>query len=280
MGSDRPARRRPGNRSVLRAGGGALGSCANRRHRSDDRRAPDDRGDHQRARQHPEPRADPRDNQRLADPRDSRRRRGPPTRWRAQGRADDRRAASMPRRSVPRRPRTSCCTLWPHQRSRNDSGVCDNVVVILIPMLNPDGHRLVVDWYNTTRNTPFEGAPMPWLDHKYAGHDINRDAFMMNMAESRNLSRFFYTTWHPQVFLTHASDGQRRPAHSSCRPSPIRSIATTTRSSGAKPRCSAARWRSSSSATAVRAWSRTRCTTTTGRDTRIRRRSATTPSAC
>ena len=39
-------------------------------------------------------------------------------------------------------------------------------------------------------------------DHKYAGHDINRDAFMMNLAESRNLARFFYTEWHPQVFLT------------------------------------------------------------------------------
>ena len=43
---------------------------------------------------------------------------------------------------------------------------------------------------------------MPWLYHKYAGHDINRDAFMMNLPENRNLARFFYTEWHPQVFLT------------------------------------------------------------------------------
>jgi hypothetical protein len=77
-----------------------------------------------------------------------------------------------------------------------------NVVVILIPSLNPDGHRLVVDWYNKQKGTPYEGGPMPWLYHKYAGHDINRDGFMMNMAENRNLSRFFYTNWHPQVFLT------------------------------------------------------------------------------
>ena len=77
-----------------------------------------------------------------------------------------------------------------------------NAVVILIPMLNPDGHRLVVDWYERYRNTPFEGAPLPWPDHKYAGHDINRDAFMMNMPESRNLARFFYSEWHPQVFLS------------------------------------------------------------------------------
>jgi hypothetical protein len=87
----------------------------------------------------------------------------------------------------------------------NDDATLDQLrraVIIVIPMLNPDGHRLVVDWYNQYRNTPFQGAPMPWPDHKYAGHDINRDAFMMNMAESRNLSRFFYSEWHPQIFLT------------------------------------------------------------------------------
>ncbi len=78
----------------------------------------------------------------------------------------------------------------------------DNLVVIIIPMLNPDGHRLVVDWYNKNKSTTFEGGPMPWPDHKYAGHDINRDAFMMNLAESRNLARFFYREWHPQVFLS------------------------------------------------------------------------------
>jgi zinc carboxypeptidase len=80
--------------------------------------------------------------------------------------------------------------------------VLRNVVIILIPSLNPDGHRLVVDWYQRTKGTSFEGGPMPWLYHKYVGHDINRDAFMMNMVENRNLARFFYTSWHPQVFLT------------------------------------------------------------------------------
>jgi hypothetical protein len=69
-------------------------------------------------------------------------------------------------------------------------------------MLNPDGHRLVVDWYNKNKGTAFEGGPMPWPDQKYAGHDINRDAFMMNLAESRNLARFFYRDWHPQIFLS------------------------------------------------------------------------------
>jgi hypothetical protein len=88
----------------------------------------------------------------------------------------------------------------------------ENLVIIIVPSLNPDGHQLVVDWYLKHKGTPFEGSPMPWLYHKYAGHDINRDAFMMNLAESRNLARFFYSEWHPQIFLTMhemASNGAR-----------------------------------------------------------------------
>jgi hypothetical protein len=77
-----------------------------------------------------------------------------------------------------------------------------NVVIVLIPSLNPDGQRIVYDWYEKVRGTPWEGGPMPWLYHKYAGHDVNRDAFMLNLAESRNLARFLYSDWHPQVFLT------------------------------------------------------------------------------
>ena len=90
--------------------------------------------------------------------------------------------------------------------------VLQNVVVILIPSLNPDGHRMVVDWHEKTKDTPFAGTPPPGLTHKYVGHDINRDAFMMNLAESRNLARFFYSEWHPHVFLSlhqMGSDGPR-----------------------------------------------------------------------
>lgn len=80
--------------------------------------------------------------------------------------------------------------------------VLDNVVTVLIPSLNPDGERLVSEWYDRTKGTPYEGGVMPWLYHKYAGHDINRDAFMMNLVENRNLATFMYSDWHPQVFLT------------------------------------------------------------------------------
>ena len=89
--------------------------------------------------------------------------------------------------------------------------ILQSVIIILLPSLNPDGHKLVVEWHNRTKGTPFEGAPMPWLDHKYVGHDINRDAFMLNMVENRTLARFFYSEWHPQVFLTMHQMGTMGP---------------------------------------------------------------------
>ena len=83
------------------------------------------------------------------------------------------------------------------------------VVLILFPSLNPDGHVITVDWYRKWKGSEFEGAAMPWLYHKYVGHDINRDAFMMNMAENRSIADFFYRRWHPQVFLTMHQMGPR-----------------------------------------------------------------------
>ncbi len=87
----------------------------------------------------------------------------------------------------------------------------DDLIVVLLPSLNPDGHTLVVDWQRKMQGTPFEDAEMPWSYHKYVGHDINRDAFMLNMAESRTLARFFSREWHPQVFLTMHQMGTSGP---------------------------------------------------------------------
>jgi hypothetical protein len=93
----------------------------------------------------------------------------------------------------------------------NVAAVLRSTVVILFPSLNPDGHVLTVDWYRRWKGTEFEGSPMPWLYHRYVGHDINRDAFMMNMAENRALADFFYRRWHPQVFLSMHQMGTRGP---------------------------------------------------------------------
>ncbi len=75
-----------------------------------------------------------------------------------------------------------------------------------------EGRRpIAVDWYRKWKGTEFEGTNMPWLYHRYAGHDINRDAFMMNMAENRSIADFFYRRWHPQVFLTMHQMGPHGP---------------------------------------------------------------------
>jgi len=98
--------------------------------------------------------------------------------------------------------------------SANDErtvAMLDEIVVLLIPSLNPDGHTIVVDWQRKMQGTPFEGGPMPWPYHKYVGHDLNRDAFMLNMAESRSLARFFSREWHPQVFLSMHQMGSNGP---------------------------------------------------------------------
>jgi hypothetical protein len=87
-----------------------------------------------------------------------------------------------------------------------------NTVLILIPSANPDGIDIVADWYRKTLGTPFEGTDPPELYHHYAGHDDNRDWFMMNLAETKLVTRLFWKEWFPQiVYDVHqqGSDGSR-----------------------------------------------------------------------
>ncbi len=79
--------------------------------------------------------------------------------------------------------------------------VLDNVIVLLVPSLNPDGQMMVVDWYNKNLGTQFEASPMPWLYQKYVGHDNNRDMYMFTQAESRLTARLLWHDWFPAVWL-------------------------------------------------------------------------------
>jgi hypothetical protein len=77
--------------------------------------------------------------------------------------------------------------------------ILQNTILLLIPSPNPDGIDIVADWYRKTLRTPFEGREPPELYHHYAGHDDNRDWFMLNLKETQIVSRLFWHEWFPQI---------------------------------------------------------------------------------
>jgi hypothetical protein len=78
----------------------------------------------------------------------------------------------------------------------------DDVILLLMPMMNPDGHEIVVDWYREHRGEPWEMRPVE-VYHEYVGHDINRDWYMFRQAESRAVGRVLYEEWFPQIVFNH-----------------------------------------------------------------------------
>ncbi|QHT67932.1 peptidase M14 [Rhodocytophaga rosea] len=79
----------------------------------------------------------------------------------------------------------------------------ENVITLLMPVMNPDGMDIVVNWYKAVFGTPYETTNPPWLYHHYVGHDNNRDWFMNNMPESKAVSEMLYNKWYPQIVYNH-----------------------------------------------------------------------------
>jgi hypothetical protein len=77
--------------------------------------------------------------------------------------------------------------------------ILNNTILLLIPSSNPDGIDIVANWYRKTLGTKSEGSAPPELYHHYAGHDNNRDWFMLNLAETRNITKLYWQEWFPHI---------------------------------------------------------------------------------
>ncbi|HEX8354630.1 MAG TPA: M14 metallopeptidase family protein, partial [Pyrinomonadaceae bacterium] len=84
-------------------------------------------------------------------------------------------------------------------RDAETAEILDNTILILIPSPNPDGIDIVADWYRRSLGKPWEGSEPPELYHHYAGHDDNRDWFMLNLRETRDVTRLLWKEWFPQL---------------------------------------------------------------------------------
>jgi hypothetical protein len=77
--------------------------------------------------------------------------------------------------------------------------VLDQTIIILSPSQNPDGAQMVAEWNAKMLGTRFEGGPLPFLYHKYVGHDNNRDWYMFTQKESQISVGRIWNYWHPQI---------------------------------------------------------------------------------
>jgi hypothetical protein len=90
-------------------------------------------------------------------------------------------------------------------------GILHNVIVVLVPSLNPDGQQLVVDWYKKYLGTPYEGSNPVVLWHHYTGHDDNRDWSSFTQVETRLAVEKIINPWHPQILYDLHQMGSNGP---------------------------------------------------------------------
>lgn len=85
--------------------------------------------------------------------------------------------------------------------------ILDNVIV-LMTHANPDGQELQSDWYMREKDPMKRSlSGLPRLYEKYAGHDNNRDFFMLNLKETQNMGRQLFVEWIPQIMYNHHQAG-------------------------------------------------------------------------
>ena len=89
--------------------------------------------------------------------------------------------------------------------------ILNNVILVMAPSANPDGQVLVTNWYDEHLNTPYEGTNPPVLYQAYAGHDDNRDLFLLSQKESRMTAQLLWHDWFPAIWLDEHQQGNNGP---------------------------------------------------------------------
>jgi hypothetical protein len=89
---------------------------------------------------------------------------------------------------------------------RYTKDILEHVIVMLWPTINPDGQQMVSEWYMKNVGTPYELSALPQLYQEYVGHDNNRDAYMLNMVESRVIEQA-WRDWEPSIVYVHHQAG-------------------------------------------------------------------------
>ncbi len=89
--------------------------------------------------------------------------------------------------------------------------ILDNVIIVLVPSLNPDGQQLVTDWYKKYLGTPYEGNSPVVLWHHYTGHDDNRDWVGFTQVETQLAVNKVINPWHPQILYDIHQMGSNGP---------------------------------------------------------------------
>ena len=87
----------------------------------------------------------------------------------------------------------------------------DNVILLIMPSLNPDGQLMEVEWYRKWVGTKYEGGRSPFLYHPYTGHDDNRDWYMLTQKETKAVTKAVFHEWYPQVWLDEHQMGATGP---------------------------------------------------------------------
>ncbi|MBN2349223.1 MAG: hypothetical protein JXJ22_10315 [Bacteroidales bacterium] len=87
------------------------------------------------------------------------------------------------------------------------------VVYMIVPSHNPDGMDMVVDYYNKTKGTKYEGSYLPQVYHKYVGHDNNRDFVTLSQEDTRVIAEIYNKTWFPQVMVEKHQMGSYGPRY-------------------------------------------------------------------